>query len=213
MRRWSTLCWRQPATRTYAAILAANALWLRSATGRLEGAALRAASTNLDHLARTPVTVLVTSACWSEPGGWRSALTLIGFLVLIAAPVEAWLGTWRWVVAFAAGHVGATLLVAGGLWTGIREGWVSHAVAHSIDVGWSYGGITLAALLTFRLPRRWAGPYLALLTLTRLAALRAPTFTEWGHLAALAIGLGLGLTPLVPRARRPARAGATAAAA
>ena len=43
---------------------------------------------------------------------------MLGFALialLVFAPLEAWAGSWRWLVVFVAGHVGATLVVAAGL--------------------------------------------------------------------------------------------------
>jgi hypothetical protein len=200
------MLWRQPVTRTYAVVLGANALWLHAANTRLDAAALRVASTNLDRLAHDPLAALVTSACWAEPGGLRAGAVLVAFLVAVAAPMEAWLGSARWLVAFAAGHVGATLVVAAGLVVAVHEGMVGASVSHQIDVGWSYGGLTLLALAAYRLPRRWAPWYAVALVAVRCVALVLhPSFTEWGHLVATSIGFGLGAAGLGPR--RPAPAG------
>jgi hypothetical protein len=45
--------------------------------------------------------------------------------VPVVAPVERRLGGRRVFGSFAAAHVGATLLVAGGIWVGVRSGRIS----------------------------------------------------------------------------------------
>ena len=45
----------------------------------------------------------------------------------------------RLVVAFAVGHVGATLLVAVGLTAAVELGWLPLSVTRATDVGMSYG--------------------------------------------------------------------------
>ena len=90
-----------------------------------------------------------------------------------------------------------------GLVVAVHEGLVDASVAHSIDVGWSYGGLALLALAAFRLPRRWAPWYAAALVAVRLLALVQPSFTEWGHLVAMCIGFGLGAAGLAPGRRGP----------
>ena len=199
------LAWRQQATRTYAAVLGANALWLHSAPARLAHAALGAASTNLDHLSSDPISVLVTSACWVAPGGAGAVLGVVAFFVLVAAPLEARIGPRRWLVCFAAGHVGATLVVAAGLVLAVRADIEPTSIARHIDVGWSYGGFALAAALAFQLRSPWRWLVAGGLTVSRLVALVHPTFTDWGHLTALVIGFALGVRwRVAPRGRRAA---------
>lgn len=77
------------------------------------------------------------------------------------APVERWLGSARTAFAFAAGHVGATLLTAAGLWLALRYEVVGTYITHAIDVGASYGFFAVAAVLVFRLSGRLRVLYLA----------------------------------------------------
>ncbi|MGD0272660.1 MAG: rhomboid-like protein [Gaiellaceae bacterium] len=91
-------------------------------------------------------------------------LELLGWLVLfslVLAPVERWLGSARTAFAFAAGHVGATLLTAAGLWLALRYEVVGTYITHAIDVGASYGFFAVAAVLVFRLSGRLRVLYLA----------------------------------------------------
>ena len=85
--------WGRPvqarATQTYVCILAATSLVLVTASTRLQDAVLRSSSTNLSQLGRNPIPVLVSSACWVEPGGLKSKIVLVAFVVLVMLPLEA----------------------------------------------------------------------------------------------------------------------------
>ena len=93
---------------------------------------------------------------------------------------------------FAAGHLGATLVTAGGLLLAIHAGIVSHSQEGAIDVGVSYGFAALAAVFTYRLVGRvryaWGG---VLLSVVVLAAAVGRTFTDFGHLVAVLIGFAM----------------------
>jgi hypothetical protein len=155
-------------------------------------------STNLHQLSRDPIRVLVASAFWLSSSA--EILVWIVLFSLVLAPVERRIGSARTAFVFALGHIGATLLTAAGLWLAIRYEVVGTYVTHAIDVGVSYGFFAVAAVLAFRLSGRLRVLYLAIpigyLTIT-VAVLR--DFTDFGHLAAFAIGLALA--PLVIRRR------------
>ncbi len=62
----------------------------------------------------------------------------------------------RLVVAFAVGHIGATLLVAAGLTAAVKLGWAARRPSPGpTDVGMSYGAIAVLGALTAAIPRRW----------------------------------------------------------
>ena len=63
--------------------------------------------------------MLIRSAFWVD--GYLLLVWLVLF-ALVLAPVVRWLSTARWLVVFAACHVGATLATAAGLWLAIRWG-------------------------------------------------------------------------------------------
>jgi hypothetical protein len=155
-------------------------------------------STNLHQLGHDPLRVLAASAFWLS-GSWELLVWLILFS-LVLAPVERWIGSDRTAFVFALGHAGATLLTAAGLWLAIRYGVVGTYATHAIDVGASYGFFAVAAVLVFHLSGRRRALYLAVLIgyLVASAAI-VRGFTDFGHLAAFAIGLSLA--PLVIRDR------------
>jgi len=180
-----------PFTFAYLGVLLATTAVLAASSRHGRTMLLRASSTNLDHLAHEPLRVLVASALWLQ--GFSIVTWALLFVVVLAA-VERALGTRRALAVFAAGHVGATLLVALGLWIGIRAGVLRPGLDATIDVGVSYGFAAAAAAFTFLLPRRARPVYAAALVgylVFRLVA--GHTYSDAGHLVALAIGYGLWL--------------------
>ncbi|MFE9413197.1 rhomboid-like protein [Streptomyces sp. NPDC006704] len=148
---------------------------------------LRSCSTNVDNLSAGRWSTLATSALFvEEPMELPYAL----LLVTVLGYAEYARGAWWAAGVFLLGHVGATLLVYGGL----RASRPSPAVRRAVDVGPSYGLYALLGALTSALPRGpvRGGARLALLALTARPVLRpGRTFTDAGHLTALGLGLGL----------------------
>jgi hypothetical protein len=180
---------RSPATFAYLAILTVTTWVLVGASADVVDAMLHDQSTNLSHLGHDPIRVLVRSAFW------LSSYELLFWAVLylaVLAPAERWLGTGRWLIAFAAGHVGATLLTATGVWLAIRSGIASHRLEDAVDVGVSYGFAAVAALFTYRLPGRWRWLWAAgLLSYVGAGILLDGSFTSFGHATAVLIGFAL----------------------
>jgi rhomboid family protein len=209
LRRIATWCSTAPATGAYLLILVATTVFLSSSSERSDDQLLFAVSTNLHQLGRVPIRVLVASAFWTS--GWWNLALWIALFAAILAPVERRIGWRRMTTIFAAGHLGATLIVATGLWIGLRLGIVDHADVFARDVGASYGFFAVAALAVYVLAPRYRIGYLALIVGYVVArAMLSHTFTDFGHLSAVAIGLGC--YPIVHaktirgRARRSARA-------
>jgi hypothetical protein len=138
-------------------------------------------STNVHNLAHDPLRVLGASAFWV--GGTRLPWKVGVRFLLVMARADRWVGTGRWLLAFAAGHVGATLVTVSGIAYGIHAGWLGQGLTTVSGVGVSYGFFAVAAVLTYRIPRPWrwvwAGTLIGYLSVT--AAVEA-TFTEYGHL-------------------------------
>jgi hypothetical protein len=151
---------------------------------------LRAGSTNLVQMARDGPRVLFLSAFLLGPGNIVIDLLRIE---IVFVPLERWLGTWRWLAVVTAGHVGATMATTVGIWWQVRHGIASGALAYPVDVGISYALFAGAGSLVswFRRP---ASIVVAagLVGLAGAGLVRSGTFTDWGHAAALAIGLTLG---------------------
>jgi hypothetical protein len=181
-------CSTAPATFAFVLVLVATTAVLSTSSARSDDQLLLAVSTNLHQLAHDPIRVLVASAFWTT-GWWGFALWTALFAAVVA-PVERRLGRRRTVATFAAGHLGATLVVAAGLWVGIELGAVAGADVLVRDVGASYGFFAVAAVAGFLLPPRYRTTYLAA-TIGYVvgAAALFHTFTDFGHLTAVAIGL------------------------
>ncbi|PXX54043.1 hypothetical protein DFR70_12524 [Nocardia tenerifensis] len=179
-----------PATTAYAFTVFVTWWTLRGVGDSVERRLIFSASTNLYNMRHNPVQVLVASAFWTDGGfPWS---TIAGFLIVMAY-AERWLGTTRWIILFATGHIGATLLTVTGISHAIERGVIPLKVAVAADVGTSYGFSAVLAAMAFRFRGLvrvvWAGT----LIVTLAAALWiGPTFTDYGHLCACLIGLMVG---------------------
>jgi hypothetical protein len=180
---------RSPATLVYVAVLAATTAVLQFSSSHTAARLLQAQSTNLYHLAREPIRVLITSAFWLS-SSWE-VLAWAPLFLLVVAPIEARLGSRRTIVVFAAGHIGASLLTAAGLWVALRVDAVEHSIEHARDVGASYGFFAVAAAGAALMGRR-AQPYavVAVCAYPLLMLALSHGFTDVGHVLALAIGFG-----------------------
>lgn len=187
-----------PVTSAYVAVVAAIAVGSRLMGDAFADRLARESSTDLHHLRTVPALVLPASAfVLAHP----AQIALLPLLALAMGAVERWRGSRAAVATFVAGHVGATLLVAGWLSAGIALGWLSSSYSHVVDVGVSYGEAALWGVLTARVPRRWRPVYLLSQAAGLLAALAVRHgFTDLGHLTGWTIGLLLAVV-VVRKAR------------
>lgn len=189
---------RAPGTLVYLFSLTVTWWTLQGVDQRTLRRIVGSASTNLHNMSHDPIQVLIASAFWSDSDGFPW-LVLVEFLTVMVA-AERWLGTGRWVLVFAAGHVGATLVTVTGIAWALDHGLLPMKIARTVDVGSSYGFWAVAAVLTYRCTNhRWRLVWAAaIIVLLGVEALREQTFTDYGHLAAMLIGFAL-----YPIARRP----------
>jgi membrane associated rhomboid family serine protease len=192
VRRGVVAPWRAlravPLTVGYLLALTTTTALVSSQSAEANDRLLFSFSTNLHQLVREPLRVLVGSAFWTS--GWSDLAVWLVLLFAVLAPLERRLGKRRTLLAFAAGHVGATLIVAAGLWIGLRVGAVAPSVVFAQDVGVSYGFFAVAALAGFVLSPRTRVSYLAfLVAYVAVEAGFSHTFSDFGHVAAVAIGL------------------------
>ncbi|MGW7549172.1 rhomboid-like protein [Streptomyces sp. NPDC054770] len=188
-----------PVTFTYTAILALTSLFASYARPGLLHALYQDSSTDVAHLLRTPVFVLLASALWIA-GGLLSPYALAFVLVLTA--LERRIGGARAILVFLAGHVLATLATEVPVGLAVLAGHLPGTSLHRLDYGISFGvAASIGALSGLLTPwLRW--PLLALVGYSLLADLVAfqDPMTNWGHLISLAIGTALW--PVVRRWRR-----------
>ena len=191
-------CRTAPVSWAYLALLVATTAVQESVSPRTADRLLLAHSTNLVHLSRDPVRVLVSSAYWLSDAS-QLVLAAVLLLVVVAA-FERRVGSRRTLVVLAAGHVLATLLTAAGLWVAVHADAVERSVVHARDVGPSYALFAVAAALTYLVDARLRRVYVvALLGYALAMVVFSTTFTDFGHL--LAILVGLACRPVVRSAR------------
>jgi hypothetical protein len=177
-----------PLTAGYLLVLTATTALISFASADRDDRLLLAFSTNLHQLAHVPLRVIVGSAFWTT--GWGELASWLVLFTIVVAPVERRLGWRRTLLVFAAGHVGATLVVAAGLTIAVHTGAVDPSVASTRDVGVSYGFFAVAALAGYLLRPTARVCYLAtLLAYVILASTISHDFTDFGHLTAVVIGL------------------------
>ncbi|MFJ9363763.1 rhomboid-like protein [Nocardia sp. NPDC101769] len=210
-----------PACIAYAFTLFITWWTLRGASDIVGRRLIFSASTNLRNMQKDPIQVLVASAFWTDGGfPWGDILILITLMAL----AERWLGSLRWILVVAAGHVGATLITVIGIAHKLDKHLIPTRVAFASDVGPSYGISAMMAALTFRLrgPARWLW-VLAMAVWYAYGVWDGRTFTDYGHFFALLIGFTVGAIAVAlshrlvaVRARKaaakPARAAAIPAA-
>jgi len=197
-----------PGTHAWLLILAVTSGIAAAMSPHLRSYLLHHVSTNLVELRHHPIRVLVASALWIQT---PSGLILYSALFeVVHATAERWLGTFRWLTTAAFAHIGATLVSQKAVFFGIRDDRLPHSLAHTVDIGVSYGLAGVAGVLTYRVPRPWRWPYgAALLAYFGYRLVHSDTFTDLGHLTAVLIGLCCyALTPPGPanarKASRPA---------
>lgn len=177
-----------PFTFCYAAVLAATSLVTEYADPDLVHSLLQGSSTDVAHLLRTPVLVLLASALWIA-GGIASPY-VVGFLLVMTA-LERRIGGLRAAGVFLLGHVLATLATEVPVGLAVLVGHLPDSSLHRLDYGISFGVAAATGALAGLLPPWLRWPLLALfggMLVQDLLAFTDP-MTEWGHLMALAIGI------------------------
>lgn len=178
-------------TLLYSAALAVVAELLLYLGPRVHTEVIRAVSTNLHNLGEGRIGTLVGSAFVTADG--PIYVWLPGLVAMLALGELLW-RSGRLAVAFAVGHVGATLIVAAGLAAAIAAGLLSKSIANAADVGMSYGAVGVLGTFTAAIPHRWrpawVGWWLALAI--GAAVVSGGYFTNAGHAVALILGMLVG---------------------
>ena len=176
-------------TALYAVVLVAVSLRLSALDPHARQDAVSSMSTNLHNLARGRLSTLISSAFVDDGGGFYFWLPEL--ICLMALGELIWRGRGL-VIAFAVGHIGATLIVAVGLTVALEAGWLPFSIAHASDVGMSYGAAGVLGALTASISSRWRTAWVGWwLGVAVTAAAVDLNFTSVGHVLALLLGMGL----------------------
>jgi hypothetical protein len=185
-------------TLLYGAILATVTTALASLDPDVQERVFEHASTNLYNLGHGRLGTLLGSAFVVDADSM--SLWLPGLLCLLGLAELVW-GSGRLVVAFAVGHIGATLLVAAGLLAAVEGGWASREVTEAVDVGTSYGAAAVLGALSAAIPARWRPMWVGWWLGVDVAAVAVgQDFTDVGHGVALVLGMLVALRFGVPAA-------------
>ncbi|MFI9504265.1 rhomboid-like protein [Nocardia sp. NPDC052566] len=192
-----TVIRRLPVTLGYLTVLTLSAAAFTVLSDSAESRVVMHASTNLHNLLRGHVGTLFSSAF--VIGDIAAAFLIIPLFACLLAFAELRFGSRRLLRIFLAGHIGATLLVAAGLWVAVTADWLPDSIAWAEDVGVSYGAMAVVGALTVALPQRWQTVWATTwLLLATEGVVVGQTFTNVGHLLALAIGLAVAYGLLRP---------------
>lgn len=191
-------------TATYAVILAAVSLGLNALGPHARDVVVSRMSTNLHNLAHGRLTTLVGSAFVDEGGEICACLPALACLLALGELI--WRGRGL-IIAFAVGHIGATLIVAVGLVAALEMGWLPFSVARATDVGVSYGAVSVLGALTASIPLRWRPAWVGWWLGITLMAASGLDFTAVGHVVALLLGIALSYRLPSTSSWTPARVG------
>jgi len=139
-------------TVAYAVIVTSVTIVLYALGPQVQDRVIRHVSTNLHNLRHGHFGTLVGSAFVVDAG---PIYVWLPGLVCLLAIAELTYRSGLLLVAFATGHIGATLLVAAGLTTAVELGWLPISVSRATDVGMSYGAAAVLGSLTAAIPARW----------------------------------------------------------
>ncbi|APB01210.1 rhomboid-like protein [Nocardia seriolae] len=181
-----------PATYSYVGLLTLITVALTMVSAKNETRIVLHASTNLHNLTKGRFGTLFSSAFLVGEGA-ATVFIIVPLLACLLALAERRFGAVKLVHTFFIGHVGATVLVAVGLWVAVRSHLMPNSITMVEDVGVSYGTMAVVGALIAVLPahRRfvWAASWL---TLALGGVMVWHTFTNVGHFLALCLGLGVG---------------------
>ncbi|MFE2282720.1 rhomboid-like protein [Streptomyces sp. NPDC059443] len=186
-----------PGTHIWLLIIAVTSIVVVLVPDHLEHILLHRNSSNIHELARHPIRALLSSAFWIENPASLALYVLL--FEIFHANVERWLGTLRWLLIVATGHITATLISQKVVLMAIRDNRAPRSMVHVVDIGVSYGLATAVGVLAYRLPSPWRWFYLAgSVAFFGLPLATGGTFTDLGH--AIALSVGLLAWPLTRRA-------------
>ncbi|WP_231584642.1 rhomboid-like protein [Mycobacterium haemophilum] len=194
-RSWAVVVLRfigsAPLTYSWLAVLLVTTIIAHHLDRRQWHAIVVAGSTNIAHLAKDPLEVLIDSLLWIDGRYWTPYLVLF---TLFLAPAERWLGQLRWITVGLTAHVGATYISEGLLKLAIDSRDAPEKLMHAADIGVSYFLVGVMGMLTYHIVTPWRWGYLVIVLvifgfpLTRIDP-KDLNFTAIGHFSSILIGL------------------------
>ncbi|TQK51918.1 hypothetical protein FBY35_2340 [Streptomyces sp. SLBN-118] len=177
-----------PFTFGYALVLIATSLFVEYGDPATVSTMLRGSSTDVTHLAHTPLLVLGASALWVA-GGLASSYA-VAFLFTLTA-LERRIGGTRTAGVFLLGHVGATLATEIPVAVSVMTGHLPVTSLHRLDYGISFGLMACIGALAGLLGPVQRGTLLGFVFLMQFQDLLAfeDPLTNWGHPLALLAGV------------------------
>jgi hypothetical protein len=174
-------------TVAYAVIVTSVTVALYALGPQVQDRVIRDVSTNLHNLGHGHIGTLLGSAFVIDAG---PIYVWLPGLVCLLAVAELTYRSGLLLVTFAAGHIGATLLVAVGLTAAVELGWLPLSISRATDVGMSYGAAAVLGSLTAAIPRRWRPAWIGWFLAVGVAVVAVGRdFTDVGHVVALALGM------------------------
>jgi hypothetical protein len=175
-------------TALYAVVLVSFEVALTQLGSQKRDAVVSQMSTNLHNLSHGHFSTLIGSAFVSDGGDIVAWLP--GLICLLALGELIWRSRGL-LIAFAIGHIGATLLVAVWLTFAVLVGWLPVSIARATDVGVSYGAVSVLGALTASIPSRWRTAWIGWWLGSAVTVASSADFTAIGHVLALLLGIGL----------------------
>jgi hypothetical protein len=183
---------RMRVTVAYAVIVTCVSTVLAVLGPEVQDRVIRHTSTNLHNLSRGHIATLLDSAFVVDAG--PIYVWLPGLVCLMGLAELVW-RSGRLLLAFAVGHIGATLLVAVGLTVAVELGWLAgSSVTRATDVGMSYGAAAVLGSLTAAIPPRWRPAWMGWWLAVAVAVVAVERdFTDVGHALALLLGMAISI--------------------
>ncbi|WUT87702.1 hypothetical protein OG515_25540 [Streptomyces melanogenes] len=195
-----------PFTFAYTLLLLLTSLYTEFGDPDTVRTLLEGSSTDVQHLSRTPVLVLLASALWIAGG--ISSPWAVGFVFILTA-LERRVGGVRTAGVFLLGHVVATLVTEVPVGVSVMAGQLPDSSLHRLDYGISFGLMASVGALAGLLPPLLRWPLLGVMAvlLTQDLLDMADPLASWGHPTALLVGVVCW--PVLRRAERRRAAGRT----
>ncbi|MBD0746967.1 rhomboid-like protein [Streptomyces sp. CBMA152] len=177
-----------PFTFAYTLLLLSTSLYAEFGDPDTVRTLVESSSTDVQHLTRTPVLVLLASALWIAGG--ISSPWAVGFVFILTA-LERRVGGLRAAGVFLLGHVVATLATEVPVGVSVMAGQLPDSSLHRLDYGISFGLMASVGALAGLLPAvlRWPLLGVVVVLITQDLFDMVDPLASWGHPLALLVGV------------------------